>query len=654
MVTIFFVLYPFGTAFILLRYLLSYRWYLLKLRRNRTLTDIPSPVRVYKSATAVTPMLIGVFRTCVVLPLCEYTDEQLRNVMAHELTHYKRRDIWVKWFSVIAVSLHWFNPFAWLMRREIDRLCELSCDEAVISRYGTDEKQSYGDTLIAVVAERKLSKTVLSTTMVESKQALKERLGAIMKHMKRTKLTLIVSAVLIIAAVGTAVALGAGSSTKNAPDNTFANKELGITIVFPSQWNGLYEIVLGNDGAWENFPRGTEVYTVPRPNDTLLSGWVGSFIRFGREELDSLRANEQWENEVFGNIPKTIIYENDENIVLFITPNDVQFDNETSDIYKMISDGINNGECEISLEQPLYVDETPTPSSPTAQAPEREIINMGAEYNVLNEMVPVPGEVKFASMFNELLADNDNDDKLFAIQIRVFAHSGETGTIQDERARLTSLGFDIGVADHVLVGLVPGAKLRDFPVNADCGYEITWDTRDVLSSAGLPTQPLSPYGGEWVQYITGLTSKTEGYFIGSTGPALGHQENYVYLTHDGGKTWTETGNVNAEWARVLTCGVFANEKVGFLCFRYDIENIGRIYRTDDGGESWELLDLWSFYPLKPHSETFSEVRSMVFEDNGVGILGFFIKLSESDAGSTEQMITDDYGATWGTLPAVNE
>jgi beta-lactamase regulating signal transducer with metallopeptidase domain len=209
-VSLFMLFYPICTAFVLLCYLVSYWWYLLKLSHNRTLTDITAPVRVYKSEVAATPMLIGVFRPVIVLPLCEYTDEQLRNVLTHELTHLRRRDILVKWLSVIAVSLHWFNPFAWLMRREIDRLCELSCDEAVISRYGVDEKQSYGDTLIAVVAEHKSPKSVLSTTMVESKQALKERLGAIMKHKKSTTIAIIISVLLIIAAIITVVALGAG------------------------------------------------------------------------------------------------------------------------------------------------------------------------------------------------------------------------------------------------------------------------------------------------------------------------------------------------------------------------------------------------------------------------------------------------------------
>nr|WP_242832484.1 M56 family metallopeptidase [Desulfosporosinus orientis] len=68
------------------------------------------------------------------------------------------------------------------MRREIDRACELSCDEAVIKELDNNGRQGYGDTLIAVAADTKSPKTIVSTTMCEEKKALKERLSAIMKH----------------------------------------------------------------------------------------------------------------------------------------------------------------------------------------------------------------------------------------------------------------------------------------------------------------------------------------------------------------------------------------------------------------------------------------------------------------------------------------
>ena len=168
---------------------------------------------LYRNSLAATPMLIGVFHPAIILPDREYTNEQLRAVLLHELTHLRRKDVLVKWLTVLVSALHWFNPIVWLVRREIDRACELSCDEAVIRNLDTDGKQNYGETLLYVAADSKTPHAVLSTTMCEEKKALKERLGAIMKSKKHTRLAIIVSAVLIIAIGGTAVVLGAGRAT---------------------------------------------------------------------------------------------------------------------------------------------------------------------------------------------------------------------------------------------------------------------------------------------------------------------------------------------------------------------------------------------------------------------------------------------------------
>jgi hypothetical protein len=157
-------------------------------------------------------MLIGILHPMIMLPEKQYSDTQLQNILLHELTHLRRHDIIMKWLSVLAGALHWFNPIVYLVRREIDRACELACDEAVIMNLDDNGKQNYGDTLIAVVAEHKTPKTVLSTTMGEEKKVLKERLTAIMRNKKRSHITILISAVLLIAVAGTAIALGAGSS----------------------------------------------------------------------------------------------------------------------------------------------------------------------------------------------------------------------------------------------------------------------------------------------------------------------------------------------------------------------------------------------------------------------------------------------------------
>ena len=129
--------------------------------------------------------------------------------------------------------MHWFNPIAYLVHREIDRACELACDEAVISNLNNDGKQAYGDTLIAVASEKKLPKTVLSTTMCEEKKVLKERLGAIMKSRKFSRKVIAVSCVLLIAVLCTIVVLGASEDKKSAVDVLYWEYQDEAAVVRP-------------------------------------------------------------------------------------------------------------------------------------------------------------------------------------------------------------------------------------------------------------------------------------------------------------------------------------------------------------------------------------------------------------------------------------
>ena len=78
-----------------------------------------------------TPMLLGVVRPTIVLP-CGVEEDRLGDILAHELTHARRQELLYKWFAVAVTSLHWFNPLMIVVRRQLNRACELSCDEAVV------------------------------------------------------------------------------------------------------------------------------------------------------------------------------------------------------------------------------------------------------------------------------------------------------------------------------------------------------------------------------------------------------------------------------------------------------------------------------------------------------------------------------------------
>ena len=173
-------------------------------------------IRLVRNRFVTTPMLIGILKPYIIIPDINFDGEQLKNILLHEISHLRRFDVAVKWLTMIATSIHWFNPLMYFIKKEINHACELACDEAVIKDFNPAEKQAYGDTLISVVAEHKYPIGVLQATMSEEKETLKERLVAIMQHNKKSKIIILMSLVLLIAVISGAVVLGASIGKTNA------------------------------------------------------------------------------------------------------------------------------------------------------------------------------------------------------------------------------------------------------------------------------------------------------------------------------------------------------------------------------------------------------------------------------------------------------
>ena len=172
-----------------------------------SLADVRKPC-LLSSAFVKTPMLLGLVRPLIILPVGSFSPAAARNILRHELTHYRRGDLYVKWFFVLTASMHWFNPLMHIFRRELDRVCELSCDENVLARMEPSERRSYGETLLDLAANRALPAGVVATTFATEKRALKERLVHIMKFnwKPRAIIALTVAALVLIGAVALAAA----------------------------------------------------------------------------------------------------------------------------------------------------------------------------------------------------------------------------------------------------------------------------------------------------------------------------------------------------------------------------------------------------------------------------------------------------------------
>lgn len=149
---------------------------------------IKTRVEVSYNPLIATPMLIGFLHPRIILPACKISDKDLSYIFMHELIHYKQKDMFYKWLIQLVTCIHWFNPFVYLMEKEVNKSCELSCDEKLLSILDEKTRREYGDTLIAFMKSTNHYKSSLvSVTLTEGAEQLKERLGAIMYFKAKTK-----------------------------------------------------------------------------------------------------------------------------------------------------------------------------------------------------------------------------------------------------------------------------------------------------------------------------------------------------------------------------------------------------------------------------------------------------------------------------------
>lgn len=94
----------------------------------------------------------GPFRRYVVLPSSLLNDPRdLRLTIAHELQHFRQRDIECEFLLEMLRPLLFWNPAFYMWRREVRLLREFACDQALMARPGFDVR-AYCECLIRACA----------------------------------------------------------------------------------------------------------------------------------------------------------------------------------------------------------------------------------------------------------------------------------------------------------------------------------------------------------------------------------------------------------------------------------------------------------------------------------------------------------------------
>lgn len=201
-----------GAIALMLLNVLRYIRLNIKIRKNseviscpetRAYTDRKINVRVWENVAS--PFITGIFRPMLILPKTELSEEQLHNILRHEMTHFKRHDILYKWFAEFVKCVHWFNPTSWYVSKQIAAECEISCDMSVTKNMSGSEEMSYVSTILSLLPTGKSKQLPFTTQMASSKKFLKRRFVMIKNKKTTSRFMSVISAVIAAIMLSTTV-----------------------------------------------------------------------------------------------------------------------------------------------------------------------------------------------------------------------------------------------------------------------------------------------------------------------------------------------------------------------------------------------------------------------------------------------------------------
>lgn len=172
-----------GVCLALTLKLASYTYLLRLIRRNTKPAACPQlaaytgrRVAVRVGGLPCAPMVVGLFRPILLLPE-GMNEEQLHYILLHEALHIRRHDLLVKWLALAARCVHWFNPLAHWVVRQIDLECEVSCDLALVAHMKKGEEQAYKRTLLELLSRNTTKSIGISAGMAGKNTVIKRRLN---------------------------------------------------------------------------------------------------------------------------------------------------------------------------------------------------------------------------------------------------------------------------------------------------------------------------------------------------------------------------------------------------------------------------------------------------------------------------------------------
>ena len=140
------------------------------------------------------PMGFGLRNKIILLPLQEYSDDQLYYILLHECNHFYNHDILIKLMTRLFCCLFWWNPVVYLLSLELENILEIKCDLTATSLLNKAEKIGYLETILeclkkTMAGSKRLFGCSTALFHTDRMDLLPERMAAITKKAEKHRVS---------------------------------------------------------------------------------------------------------------------------------------------------------------------------------------------------------------------------------------------------------------------------------------------------------------------------------------------------------------------------------------------------------------------------------------------------------------------------------
>lgn len=149
-------------------------------------------ITLVKTAVVRVPCCFGIFKKRIILPDKKYSYDELYYIILHEYSHLINNDMLLKIMTNIICFVYWWNPFVYLLKKDLIQGMEIRCDQVVVGQLNTNRRSEYLQVLFKEFCtsgkeeDAKKDTTVIMQLMEKHSQSLIERFEIVADIKKKT------------------------------------------------------------------------------------------------------------------------------------------------------------------------------------------------------------------------------------------------------------------------------------------------------------------------------------------------------------------------------------------------------------------------------------------------------------------------------------